>query len=125
MQHPNGSIRVLSSGPWASLIQVRNCPCQDGERRTAIITGEADTFFSIPAKVRVRGKWVSGYVTNADSLYFPEGYEFRANRFGKNGHLIPEHPYRDAKIMADMAHKTGYAKTPAQKLRYMFPADFF
>lgn len=125
MKYANGCETVLSRFPFAQLVRVLNCPCQDGQRRTAIITGTADTFFSIPAKVRVGGKWVTGFVTSADDLYFPAGYEFRANRFGKNGHLIPEHPYRDAKIMADMAYKTSYAKTPAQKLRYMFPADFF
>lgn len=38
--------------------------CEDGKQRTAVCSDRgADTFFSIPARVRANGKTVSGYVT--------------------------------------------------------------
>lgn len=33
---------------------------------TAYITGEPDTFFSIPARARYRGKWYKGWVTTKE-----------------------------------------------------------
>jgi hypothetical protein len=49
-----------------TLAKIENCRLEnlEGEpRRTVYITGEADTFFSIPAATRYLGKYVKGYVT--------------------------------------------------------------
>ncbi len=49
-----------------SLARINNCRLENliGDmRRTVYITGEADTFFSIPAVMRLHGCRVRGYVT--------------------------------------------------------------
>lgn len=93
MKCDNGSESVLTRGPWAQLAKVINCPCSDGKRRTAVITGMADTYFSIPARVSVRGKTVTGYLTCEESNPYMGrvgGYEFHAA--GKNAGALPEWP---------------------------------
>lgn len=84
MTCPNGSTPVLSRGPCAQLVGVQHCPCSDGRARRVYSIGQPDTYFSAPGKVRVRGKTVTGFVTCDES-----GYKFIANKFGKNGHLLP------------------------------------
>lgn len=52
-----------------SLAKIENCRCENlhGEPRvTVYITGEADTYFSIPAACYLFGKVVRGYVTGDD-----------------------------------------------------------
>lgn len=77
----------FTPSPWASLAAIEHCLCQDGKRRYVRITGEPDTFFSVPARVSVsvKGKnvTVSGYVT-----YDDDEPEFRAYTYRKNGHLL-------------------------------------
>lgn len=41
--------------------------CSDGKIRSAELAQTADTFFSVPAKVRVNRKWVSGYYTGEEN----------------------------------------------------------
>ena len=59
---PGGPMDCL--GPYA---KVQNCPIMvDGVevgRRTCYATGYADTFFSVPACTRWKGKYVGGYFT--------------------------------------------------------------
>ena len=55
-----------------SYSKLENCPTPFG-RRTVYITGEADTWFSLPAACTFKGKTVRGYVTRTD-----EAWEFRA-----------------------------------------------
>lgn len=53
-----------------SLAKIENCRLENlqGEmRRTVYITGESDTYFSIPAVCRLMGARVRGYVTNDDN----------------------------------------------------------
>lgn len=62
----NGAIAWFSSwigGPTLAL--VRNCPTPFGPR-TVYATGEADTWFSIPAKCSVKGKTITGFLTRED-----------------------------------------------------------
>ena len=55
-------------GPYA---KVKNCPVMVGEREVARLTcyaqDYADTWFSIPAATRYKGKRVKGYFTSDDS----------------------------------------------------------
>ena len=37
-------------------------------RRTVYVTGEPDTWFSIPAATRVKGRYVGGYLTGSDNV---------------------------------------------------------
>ena len=46
--------------------------CSDGVIRSAELAKTADTFFSVPARVRVKGKWVSGYYTTAKNANWSE-----------------------------------------------------
>lgn len=58
--------------------------CRDGVTRSAVITGQADTWFSIPAAVQVtaggKRRTVAGYLThdNAGTVCF-RAYLYRAN----------------------------------------------
>lgn len=60
-------------GPTLAL--VRNCPTPFGPR-TVYISGEPDTWFSIPAALEYRRRRITGYVTTDDS----GEYYFRAHR---------------------------------------------
>lgn len=69
----NGAIPAYAKwmgGPTLSII--RDCPIENGNiaARTVYITGDPDTFFSIPAACRYKGKTIRGYVTtNEDREY--------------------------------------------------------
>jgi hypothetical protein len=60
---------VVWSAQWMggpSLAKIDNCRLDGlvgGMRRTVYITGEADTYFSIPAVCKLAGCRVRGYVT--------------------------------------------------------------
>lgn len=49
--------------------------CPDGKVRTARPTAEADTFFTIPARVTAHGRTVSGFVERVGRKYifYPRG----------------------------------------------------
>lgn len=59
--------KILSRGPWQIPYKVIDCLCPDGFRHVAKITSQPDTFFSIPARIQVRGKTVTGYVTSREN----------------------------------------------------------
>jgi hypothetical protein len=75
---PDGS--VLWHAHWMggpTLSKVDNCRLESlaGDmRRTAYVTGEPDTWFSIPAVVRIQGCRVKGYLTQAED---EQGIVFR------------------------------------------------
>lgn len=77
--YPNGSIPAYTR--WMgghTLALIRNCPCSKGGvslgARTVYTRGEADTYFSIPAACRVKGRTVKGFVMHSDS----DGWTFHA-----------------------------------------------
>jgi len=78
-KHSLGSTHLSRSYPWG--LHPRNghrLLCADGVVRSAELAQTADTFFSIPASVRINGKRVSGYAsTEKDSLWTKEVYVFR------------------------------------------------
>lgn len=56
--------KINYSYPWGLIRRNGNrLLCADGKVRAAELAECPDTFFSIPARLRVRGKWVSGYAT--------------------------------------------------------------
>lgn len=56
---PGGPMDVI--GPFA---KVEHCPIEGTDlKRTCYATGYADTFFSIPACTRVRGRYIGGFLT--------------------------------------------------------------
>jgi hypothetical protein len=82
-EHPNGSRAFYTPGPFASVAKVERCPCEDGVRRNAFATAEADTFFSVPACVYVGKKTVGGYLASDE-----DGWKFITYSHGKNAWLI-------------------------------------
>jgi hypothetical protein len=75
--------------------------CADGVIRACSMAQTADTFFSTPASIRIRGKSISGYVTteDTDGISVPDSpvYSFRAH----TGQDAPYWPSYDAEREAD------------------------
>jgi len=77
--------------------------CSDGKvRALARIASTADTFFSIPATVKVNGKTVSGYVTietleghSTGTPDDPTVVKFVRYDYGKNANLLPKGEFRE------------------------------
>jgi hypothetical protein len=90
------------TGPWDIPTKARVL-CADGVYRTARTAQTADTFFSLPARVTVKGKTVSGFVTTEDNPLVAYrtvqgspalGYIFIPYQYGKNHAMLPEwHPF--------------------------------
>jgi hypothetical protein len=73
---PNGAVGFRPGGPFDCLgpyAKIHNCPVKGtGLRLTCYATGYADTFFSIPACTRFRGKHIGGFFSSDGN----EGIEF-------------------------------------------------
>ena len=98
--------KMVTVKPWGFASHGRAI-CPDGVIRYFRITGQPDTFFSIPAQVKYKGKTVTGFITTCDTIEGKkrtremrdnyEGdytdvwseYEFRPNKYGKNGDIFP------------------------------------
>lgn len=65
---PGGAVLWFTEwmgGP--TLAKIGNCAVVGHHKRlTVYITGEPDTWFSVPAATRSRGKYIKGYVTYED-----------------------------------------------------------
>lgn len=83
VEHPNGSRCFRTPPPFRSVAKVERCPCEDGRRRTAFATAEADTFFSVPACVYVGRKTVGGFLASDE-----DGWRFVTYKHGRNAALI-------------------------------------
>ncbi len=70
-QFANGAVGWRPGGPFDCLgpyAKVQNCPIDGTELRlTCYATGHADTYFSIPACTRRKGRYVKGYFSPDDS----------------------------------------------------------
>lgn len=73
-------------GLWHSPYKVSGVLCSDGRRRTAWIVGQPDTYFSIGAKVKVRGSTVSGWLLFQD--YPTRDILFHVNPDSANSYLL-------------------------------------
>jgi hypothetical protein len=66
-EFPNGAVGWAPGGPFDCLgpyARVNNCPVDGTDLRlTCYATGYADTFFSVPACTRRRGRHVGGFFT--------------------------------------------------------------
>jgi hypothetical protein len=88
---------LRTSGPWNLYVGGRAL-CADGEvRALARISTIADTMFSVPAAVKVKGRTVSGYVTiqarsgsDIATDEDPAVVRFRAYTYGRNAALLRE-----------------------------------
>jgi hypothetical protein len=87
--------------------------CRDGVTRSAVITGHADTWFSVPAAVQVsvagKRRTVAGFLSHdMDGKVCFRAYLYRANHA-----LIPwtSHKPRLAKLARKLIAATAYSKT--------------
>lgn len=88
---------VTSSYPWGTYVKAR-VMCSDGVvRPTKRISQTADTFFSVPCAVTVKGKTVAGYMTfssvsgsDVATDWDPGVAKFIATTYNKNHALLPE-----------------------------------
>jgi hypothetical protein len=75
MTWPNGAIGHRPGGPFDCLgpyAKVRNCPIRGTALRlTCYASNYADTYFSVPANTRYKGRYISGFFTTND-----DGIEF-------------------------------------------------
>ena len=80
-------------GVWNITTHYTKVLCPDGVRRYATATtGIADTWFSMPAFVKVKDMSVSGYVTGIETEVdgeFMRDYEFHSYTYGKNYDFLP------------------------------------
>lgn len=98
MNYAKGTSLILENGPFASRFVKGRAICSDGiVRAVRFGAGIADTFFSIPARVTVNGRTVSGYVTVETAEGFstatendPAVVKFIAYQYGKNANALPE-----------------------------------
>lgn len=76
---------ITQQFPWGTYDRAQVL-CSDGKvRATTRIAETADTFFSVPASVKVSGKTVAGYLTIEDGVVMFVAYTYR-----KNGGLLPD-----------------------------------
>jgi hypothetical protein len=78
--------------PWSVFVSAR-LMCSDGVvRSTARLSQTADTFFSVPCAVKVKGRTVSGYMTFTET-YGEAGAvpvaQFRQYTYGRNHAALP------------------------------------
>jgi hypothetical protein len=64
--------QILGYARWMggpTLSRVKGAVCVDGARRTAYVTSEPDTWFSLPARVNVGKRSVRGWLGCEDGLW--------------------------------------------------------
>lgn len=81
-EFPNGAIGWRPGGPFDCLgpwAKVQNCPIHGTDLRlTCYATGYANTYFSVPAVTRYKGRRVKGYFTQYDdggAVFRPYAYQ--------------------------------------------------
>jgi hypothetical protein len=89
---------IETTPPWDAPVRARVL-CPDGVYRIARTAQSADTYFSLPARVTVKGKTVSGFITSENNELVASraadgtlaiGYYFVPVLYGKNHAMLPE-----------------------------------
>jgi len=60
-----------------TLSKVEGAVCEDGSRRTAFVSGDPDTWFSVPGYVHRKSRRVKGFLTKGNGAE----WEFVANKY--------------------------------------------
>lgn len=97
MKYARNTELTLEDGPFACRYIAGRAICSDGKvRALRFRSGIADTFFSIPASVKVNGKTVAGFVTIETEEGFsthsegdPSIVKFIAYQYRTNRDLLP------------------------------------
>jgi len=98
MQH--GTTCLATCPPWGLITRKgTRLLCSDGTvRSVAYIAQSADTFFSVPTAVRIRGKYITGYATGDEAVHPDDmgrarkAYTFRAHTEQPGNPLPQEWP---------------------------------
>jgi hypothetical protein len=102
--HSLGKTKIVRSYPWGlNRRSGHRLLCSDGKVRAAELAESPDTFFSTPARIRVNGKWITGYMTvenetNEDYTKTWSAYVFRQHTYHDLNHNMP--PWTSINIQA-------------------------
>lgn len=80
---------IIYEGYYGIAKKVVRCLCPDGLRRTVVLTKEACTFFSIPARAKAKGKTVAGFVTGCETDGMQD-FRFIPYQYSKNHAVFQE-----------------------------------
>jgi hypothetical protein len=83
---------VKQTGPWGLFARCgHRLMCSDGKIRAAELASSGDTFFSVPARIRINGKTITGYYTvDTDSNWSKKSHVFRHHTV--HNELLPTWP---------------------------------
>jgi len=89
-----GKTKVTTYYPWGLMTaKGTRLLCSDGVIRAPHrLASNADTFFSVPAAMRIKGKYVTGYMTTEETKVAPyvRAYVFRQHT--GEGEMLPAWP---------------------------------
>jgi|SRR6185312_7708056 len=99
--------------------------CSDGKVRKLMRIGErADSFFSVPASVKVKGKTVAGFVTVetregyiTDAASDPLVVKFVAYQYRKNAGMLPRGAWKQTYVQWQRREAVIYAIKLSRKAR--------
>lgn len=113
----HGKTHITVTRPWGLNLRCgQRLLCSDGVIRAAELAETADTFFSVPAKIWLKGKSVSGYMTVHEESWikgvkeqepFRRAYVFRHH----DGQPLPKWPDSGNKEFNDLLQK-AYETNP-------------
>lgn len=87
---PSEIVRI-DRGMWSGFpVRARGVLCPDGSRRSITLKGDAGVWFALNGSVKVRGKTVTGFVTNVSDADAGEGLEFIPYKYLKNADAFGE-----------------------------------
>ena len=82
--------KIYHRGFWGTPYKAQ-AECSDGVMRMVQITGAADTFFSIPARLSFRKTTIAGFVSwHNDHDTDTQTLRFYPYKYRKNHNLLPE-----------------------------------
>ena len=106
-----GDTQLNTSAPWGFYSRKgTRLLCSDGKvRAVAYLAGTPDTFFSTPAAVRVRGKYITGYMTIEEGLppsdYKPTRIAYAFRHHNGQADFLPDWPQRYTQEHFDLLSK--------------------
>jgi hypothetical protein len=106
MNYAYGTRLDPDTGPFSLGFVGGRAICSDGKVRALRFTdGIADTFFSIPARVNVGRRTVSGFVTTETAEGWstetdgdPAVVKFIANQYGRNADALPRGAWKSPSL---------------------------
>ena len=104
-------------GPYRVPYKITNVLCPDGRYRTARTAIEPVTLWSIPARVSVKGKTVSGWAVSTTTEDGRELYLFAPHPNGRNAHVFAAYQIPKA---ASHCRQCGGAFDPEKSESFVF-----